>query len=309
MEENPLLNIPQYNSPEEFMGAIQKLQYINNPLNELATSSLAIVYYGVPCCNLKCLIPFNCLLNCCTDCGDNFIYNTLIHTNGEQKYLFKNVGRLDCKLCSCDNMDRFSYCKSFNIPSFDQLSSNLGSESVEMVKEKNCNCCSFCSTFFDVNIKPENRLVGIIRYKGDCDDCCKCDCDCCGNCCCFDCCCVCKDLCKDLCKCGPCQCDICYKYYYCCDILSSNKELMYTIFLKIFCLSYCRTDCLNSLTFSIRSPNGINVGQIEMRRNCCNCCGLFGKSCTYTINFPSNATPEMKLTIINAIISIDMFVK
>ena len=46
MEENPLLNIPQYNSPEEFMGAIQKLQYINNPLNELATSSLAIVYYG-----------------------------------------------------------------------------------------------------------------------------------------------------------------------------------------------------------------------------------------------------------------------
>ena len=88
MEGKPLLNIPKYESPEEFIGVIQKLKYINNPLNELATSSLAIVYYWVPCCNLNFLIPFNCLHNCCTDCGDNFINNTLIHTNGEQKYLF-----------------------------------------------------------------------------------------------------------------------------------------------------------------------------------------------------------------------------
>lgn len=44
MEGKPLRNIPKYESPEEFIGVIQKLKYINNPLNELATSSLAIVY-------------------------------------------------------------------------------------------------------------------------------------------------------------------------------------------------------------------------------------------------------------------------
>ena len=82
---------------------------------------------------------------------------------------------------------------------------------------------------------------------------------------------------------------------------------MYSIYLRRCCITICPTDCLNSLTFTIRSPGGEDVGKIEMRRNCCNCCGLFGKSCTYTIIFPNDATPDLKLTIINAVISIDMF--
>ena len=304
MENQNLLNIPKYESPDQFIGEIKKMQYISNPLNELAISPMAVVYYGTPCCNLKCCLPCSCICSCSLDCGDNFHYSTLISSNGEQKYLFKNLGRLNCKICSCDRMSRFAYCKSFNLSSYDQFSSNAGTESAEMIKENNCVVCGLCSNFFDVYTKPDNKLAGIVRYKGPMDDCCKCDCCCC--CCCGNCkgLCDCKELCncKDLCKC-----DICHDYFYCCDILSNARQIVYSIYLKRCCLSLCPTDCLDSLTFIIKSSGGDNVGNIEMRRNCCNCCGPLGKSCTYTIGFPSDATPELKLTIINAIISIDMF--
>lgn len=308
MEANQLLenNIPKYESQTQFMGAIQNMRYISNPLDELAASSTAIVFYGSPCCNLKCLIPCSCICNCSCDCGDNYQYSTLLSINAETKFLFKNIGRLDCKLCSADRMSRFSYCKSYNLSSYEQFSSNPGEESVEMVKENNCMCCGLCSYFLDVFTRPNNVLAGIVQYKGEFDDCCKCKCNfncesCCGICS------ICKSLCncKDCCK-FDCSCDLCHDYYYCCDILSNSRQLIYSIYLKRYCLSCCPTDCLDKLSFVIRS-GGVNVGNIELRRNCCNCCGLLGKNCTYKINFPGDATPEIKLTIINAVISIDMF--
>ena len=166
-----------------------------------------------------------------------------------------------------------------------------------MLKENNCVVCGLCSSLFDVYTKPDNKLVGVVKYKGVCDDCC-----------CPICCPICCGICKGCCDCKcKCECDICYDYFYCCDILSNTRQLVYSIYLKRCCLTVCPTDCLNSLTFTIKSSGGDNFGNIEMRRNCCNCCGLLGKSCTYTISFPLDATPELKLTIINAIISIDMF--
>ena len=312
MENQNLLNISKYDSPDQFMGDIQKMQYISNPLNELAISPTAVVYTGTPCCNLKCCIPCNCIFSCSLDCGDNFVYSTLVSNNGEQKYLFKNLGRLNCKICSSDRMSRFAYCKSYNLSSYDQFSSNAGTESVEMIKENNCVICGFCSYLFDVYTKPDNKLAGIVKYKGICDDCSCCNfCCCCPNCCGIcKVCCDCKGCCdfKDCCDCkGLCKFDICYDYFYCCDILSNTRQLVYSIYLKRCCVSLCPTDCLDSLTFTIKSSGGDNVGNIEMRRNCCNCCGLLGKSCTYSISFPPDATPELKLTIINAIFSIDMF--
>ena len=59
--------------------------------------------------------------------------------------------------------------------------------------------------------------------------------------------------------------------------------------------------------FAIKNASGAEVGAIQLKRTCCVCCGLRGKNATYTITFPADATPEMKLTIINAVISIDMF--
>lgn len=297
----PLMNVQVYASPQEFINQIQNLPYINKSLEELAASPVAIVYYGGPCCNIKCCIPCSCFFNCNCDCGDNFTYNTLVINNEEQKYLFKNLGRLDCKICSTDNMGRFAYVKNLNLSSYEQYGSNLGTESAEMTREKNCVCLGCCSNFFPVNIKSENRIAGIVRYKGCLEDCCKCKCKCdCSLC--FGCCCSICEICKCNLK------DICFDYYYCCDILSPDKQLVYTIFLRRYCLSACPTDCLDSFTFIIKNPEGKDVGRIEMRRTCCTLCGLLGKSCTYTINFPLDATPELKLTIINAVISIDMFV-
>jgi len=95
--------------------------------------------------------------------------------------------------------------------------------------------------------------------------------------------------------------------YFCCDILSLTRQVVYTIFLRRCCLSCCPLDCLDSINFVIKNALGVEVGKIELRRTCCTLCGLRGNSSTYTINFPLDATPELKLTIINAVISIDMF--
>ena len=100
--------------------------------------------------------------------------------------------------------------------------------------------------------------------------------------------------------------DICFDYYYCYDILSIAKQVVYTIFLRKCSISCCPTDCLNSITFVIRNALGVEVGKIELRKTCFIFCGLRRKNCTYTINFPLDATHELKLTIINAVISIDM---
>jgi hypothetical protein len=85
------------------------------------------------------------------------------------------------------------------------------------------------------------------------------------------------------------------------------RQVVYTIYLRRCCISCCPLDCLNSITFVIKNAYGVEVGRIELRRTCCTFCGLRGNNCTYTINFPLDATPELKLTIINAVISIDMF--
>lgn len=289
----PLMNVQVYASPGEFMGQIKNIQYISKGLEELRTSPAAIVYYGTPCCNIQCCLPCSCLCSCNCDCGDNFIYNTLVFNNGESKYLYRNLGRLDCSVCPSGPMGRFAYVKSLNLASFDQISSGLGTESVEMIKENNCNFMGCCAEYFDVSIKPENKLVGFVRYKGCLTDCCSCSCKC------F---CICCD-----CKCCTNPCDICFNYYYCCDILSLDKQVVYTIFIKRCCLSCCPLDCCDSITFVIKNPFGVEVGKIDLRRTCCTCCGLRGKNCTYTISFPIDATPELKLTIINAVISIDMF--
>ena len=296
----PLMNVQAYASPDEFMGQIKSLQYISQGLEDLRTSPTAIVYYGTPCCSVKCCLPCSCIFNCKLDCGDNFAYNTLVVNNGETKYLYRNIGRLDCKICATDAISRFAYVKSLNLNSYDQINSGLGTESVQMTKENNCVVCGLCSNFLCVSVKPENRPVGYVRYKGTLDDCCG------GSCCCVNLCCCCCLMCKNFCTtCQPC--DICFDYYYCCDILSLARQVVYTIYLRRCCISCCPLDCLNSITFVIKNAYGVEVGRIELRRTCCTFCGLRGNNCTYTINFPLDATRELKLTIINAVISIDMF--
>ena len=112
-------------------------------------------------------------------------------------------------------------------------------------------------------------------------------------------------MCKN-CPCNPCN--LCCDYFYVCDVCNPDKNVVYTIFLKRCCLSCLPFDCLEKLTFVIRNASGNEVGQIDLRRACCVCNGLRQRNCTYTITFPPDASPELKLTIINAVYSIDMFI-
>ena len=89
--------------------------------------------------------------------------------------------------------------------------------------------------------------------------------------------------------------------------MTPQRALVYTIYLKRCCISCCPLDCCDTIDFAIKNASGAEVGAIQLKRTCCVCCGLRGKNATYTITFPADATPEMKLTIINAVISIDMF--
>jgi len=89
--------------------------------------------------------------------------------------------------------------------------------------------------------------------------------------------------------------------------MTPQRALVYTIYIKRCCISCCPLDCCDTIDFAIKNASGAEVGAIQLKRTCCVCCGLRGKNATYTITFPADATPEMKLTIINAVISIDMF--
>ena len=270
----------QFQSPNDFFSKIEKVIYIDNPLNELAISPSAIVYYGSPPCTLKCFCPMKCI-KCDCDCSDYYRYNTLTVNGGVQKYLFKNIVKLDCDICGCTGLiNRFAYCKSFSINSFDQYSSDAGVETVETTKENNCICCDICPYYLDVRTKPNNNLVGIVKFGGEC--------------------------CRKTKKCCDCK-DMCYDCFYWCDILSPNKELVYTIFLKKCCITCYPVGCCDESTLVIKLPDGTTVGEIVGKRNCCNCCGICGSNFTYIISFPLDASPEMKLTIINAVIVCDAF--
>jgi len=280
METQPGSNPISYASPTDFNGKIQAIQYISSGIDELRASPTAIVYYGADCC--KCQGACCCVFKCSCDCGDNYLYNTLVCNGGVTKYLYKNLGRLDCKICAADNMARFAYVKSFNVGSYAQIGAEGGTEFVEMTREPNCIFCGICSYFLFVNIKSENRMAGIVRYRGCCDA-------------------WCSSCCKSS---GCCN---CYNYYYCFDVMTPQRDLVYTIYVKRCCLSCLPLDCCGEIDFAIKNASGNEVGAIHASRTCCVCCGLRGKNVTYTITFPPDATPEMKLTIINGVISFDIF--
>lgn len=297
------LKVVKYN-PQQFTEMIQKINYIEKPLGELASAPSAIVFIGEPCCSIKCCVPISCVCSCVCDCADYYRYNTLTNVNGTQKFLFKNVGKLKCSLCSTDKISRFENCRSLALSSYDQYSSKEDGTLVsEMVRDPTCSCFGLYNVDLNVNMPNENRLAGVIRFKGICSDlfkdCCKCSDGC--SCSCFGCCKKSSGCCSN---CGD---DCLYDYFYCCDILNANKELAYTIYLRKCKLSCIPVDFCGYLRFSIKNVSFSEVGSVEASRNCCSLCGLLGTSFTYNIDFPSNCSPELKLTIINGIMAIDMF--
>lgn len=283
METTERTNVIKYN-PVQFSEAVEKMNFIKNPLDELANAPSAVIFINLKCCSIRCCIPITCCCSCSGVCADFFRYNTIINTNGVQKYLFRNIAKIGCSICTTDKLSRFENCKSMALASKDQYSELDGGELFsEMVKDGGCFCCC-CSVNFKVNIPGENRVAGIVKKRG-----------------------CCSLWCSECCKEKKCCQDCCQATIYCCDILNANEEQFYTIYLIKCCCSCTPVDWCPHFTFMIRDQANNEVGRIDAERNCCNFNGICGNNFTYNIFFPANATPELKLTIINAVISIDLF--
>lgn len=86
--------------------------------------------------------------------------------------------------------------------------------------------------------------------------------------------------------------------------MNHNKDNIYNIYIRQCCLSCCPVDCCGNIDFAIKNTSGDTVGEIKCKKDICTCCEF---KCVYNIIFPVDCTPEIKLTIINAVIAIDLF--
>ena len=67
-------------------------------------------------------------------------------------------------------MNRFDWCKSYTMLSAEQFESlDAGIETAEMTKEGNCYVGRYCSIILPVHTKPNNTLVGYVKFLGFCE--------------------------------------------------------------------------------------------------------------------------------------------
>ena len=169
-------NIPKikYDTNQQFLDQIKSLAFLKNPLIDLAGASSATVYYGSPCCALRCCVPLNCL-KCVCSCEDNYRYTTLINNGGiESKFLFRNWVTLNCNIFALNKLSRYKTCKSYTYSSYEDLTNDAGTEFCEMLKESCCSLYGLCSVIFKVYIPSEqNRIAGMVKYIGYCEECCS----------------------------------------------------------------------------------------------------------------------------------------
>ena len=77
-------------------------------------------------------------------------------------------------------MNRFDWCKSYTMLSAEQFESlDAGIETAEMTKEGNCYVGRYCSIILPVHTKPNNTLVGYVKFLGFCEAFCNAYCNCC----------------------------------------------------------------------------------------------------------------------------------
>ena len=228
------------NLPKGFSDLVKGIQQINDPLNELASAQQAKVFYGSTCCgsesSCKCKCDCKCECTCDYCCPDiKILYNTSIKTGDVEKYFFKNLAYLalcglgaDCKLKKISDI-------TLSSPNEYALRGTVFSEAI---KTSGCSFCRCCELQLDVFISNENRLAGVVKFRGPCADYCGC-----------------TDCCKT-------ECLSCYKYFYCCEILDHNRNHVYNIFIRQCCLSVCPVDCCGNIDFAIKDSSRDTVGEI-----------------------------------------------
>jgi hypothetical protein len=252
----------------KFLDNIQKLNISNDPLNELdSIPSINVVNTSLSCC-AKCCIPI-----CCC-CSDNYKYN-ISSING--KNIFESNGQLSCKICSTEKISNFDFCKTYSLLSSQQNSSNKEeSPFCQMIKVKNSICCGIGKIYFEV--KSKEKVFGKIVFGNNC---------------------------SENVHCGEKE-KRCYENVKYCDIFEPNKKqkkgkLLYTIYLRKYIAPFNR--CMKSKLI-IKNNSGKIEGEIKISKSC-NFYGMCKDNAKYSIIFPKT-TPELKITIINAVIAIDM---
>ena len=224
----------------------------------------------LPCC-FWCLVCSQCCPFCKFECGD-------CGKSGKESS--------GCCNCDCCNSDK-------KCPCCDENRCCCG-----LCEKSSCPCCD------------ENRCCCGLCEKSSCP-CCdenRCCCGLCekskGPCCC--CCCCCNSKGND--NSGnsediKCCCD---NLSYHCEILSPDKELKYHIYL----FSHnCGNKCLRrriGLDFFIADANNNQIMNSSIiGRNNQNFGTFFDDSYSYEINFPEDADPDYKLTLLHAIYALD----
>ena len=198
-------------------------------------------------------------------------------------------------LCGCPCCHCFPYCSCCPCkPCCDCDCCKGGCCNKDCCKCPKCPCCD-----------PKRCCCGLCR-RPDCP-CCdpnRCCCGLCPKCGCFCFCengCCCTPTCCNCCKlCSCCQC-----HPYRAEILYPNKMLKYYIFNTNICGCGCK--CLkrkSGLNFDICDANKNPICTIKGRNNE-NFGTFFKDSYSYEINFPQDAEPDIKLTLLNCVYALD----
>ena len=265
------------------------------PVNIIAENRIAgiVKIHGLPaekscCCNNACLllpccwfsIPFLLCVSCCPFCS------------------------CECGDC-CKSDKESSGCCNCN-------TSNSEQKSTECCK---CDCCNSDNSDKKCPCCDENRCCCGLCEKSSCPCCDENRC-CCGLCekskgpsCCCCCCCCCDPKSNDNNNDNSGSSDVkccCDELSYHCEILSPNKELKYHIYL----ISHnCGNKCLRrrkGLDFFIADANNNQImNSFISGRNDKNFGTFFDDSYSYEINFPEDAEPDYKLTLLHAIYALD----
>ena len=159
-----------YNTDDIFYNKLKAVQYTKDPLGDLASANSAIIYYGYSNCSLRCCIPciLSCNCSCNCSCSEIYKYNSFVKIGDFEKFLFTNLAYLDCGI---DKSCRFNKCTNLTFSSYNDYCTNNGIQFSYMDKNKECTACGFCESLLKVYLTKENKLVGIVKFRGYCEEC------------------------------------------------------------------------------------------------------------------------------------------
>ena len=255
----------------------------------------------LPCCwfSIPCLLCVACCPFCSCECGD--YSNSDKESSGCCNCNVSNSDQKSNDCCKCDECCKCDCCNSDKkCPCCDENRCCCG-----LCEKSSCPCCD------------ENRCCCGLCEKSSCPCCDENRC-CCGLCekskgpsccCCCCCCCPCDAKGNDVVNDNNGSSDVkccCDKLSYHCEILSPNKELKYHIYLTSH---NCGNKCLRrrkGLDFFIADANNNQImNSFICGRNENNFGTFFDDSYSYEINFPEDAEPDYKLTLLHAIYALD----